>query len=105
MPQVLRSELNDLHAQTESNKSNIELKANLADMTSLQSAMTDLKNEVEAFGISPENLVTIKSLLEAIARNASESEVVELINSVKVLTSNISLMSNGDYSLRLIKRI
>ncbi|ACU46932.1 neck passage structure [Lactococcus phage CB20] len=98
MPQVMRSELNDLHAQTESSKSNIELKANLADMTSLQSAMTELKNEVEAFGISPENLVTIKSLLEAIARNASESEVVELINSVKVLTSNISLMSNGDYS-------
>ena len=98
MPQVLRSELNDLHAQTDSNKSNIELKANLADMTSLQSAMTGLKNEVEAFGISPENLVTIKSLLDAIANNASESEVVELINSVKVLTSNISLMSNGDYS-------
>jgi hypothetical protein len=97
MPQVLRSELNDLHAQTDSNKSNIELKANLADMTSLQSAMTELKNEVEAFGISPENLVTIKSLLDAIASNASESEVVELINSVKVLTSNISLMSNGDY--------
>ncbi|ASZ71004.1 neck passage structure [Lactococcus phage 96603] len=98
MPQVMRSELNDLHAQTESNKSNIELKANLADMTSLQSAMTDLKKEVEAFGISPENLVTIKSLLDAIASKASESEVVELKNSVKVLTSNISLMSNGDYS-------
>lgn len=98
MPQVMRSELNDLHAQTDSNKSNIELKANLADMTSLQSAMTELKKEVEAFGISPENLVTIKSLLDAIANNASESEVVELINSVKVLTSNISLMSNGDYS-------
>ena len=98
MPQVMRSELNDLHAQTESNKSNIELKANLADVTSLQSAMTDLKNEVEAFGISPENLVTIKSLLDAIASNASESEVVELINSVKILTSNVALMSNGDYS-------
>ena len=98
MPQVLRSELNDLHAQTDSNKINIGLKANLADMTSLQSAMTELKKEVEAFGISPENLVTIKSLLDAIASNASESEVVELINSVKVLTSNISLMSNGDYS-------
>ena len=97
MPQVMRSELNDLHAQTDSNKSNIELKANLADMTDLQSAMTELKNEVEAFGISPENLVTIKSLLDAIASNASESEVVELINSVKVLTSNTSLMSNGDY--------
>ncbi|MCT4453594.1 DUF2479 domain-containing protein [Lactococcus cremoris] len=98
MPQVMRSELNDLHAKTDSNTSNIELKANLADMTSLQHAMTDLKNEVEAFGISPENLVTIKSLLDAISKNASESEVVELINSVKVLTSNISLMSNGDYS-------
>ena len=98
MPQVMRSELNDLHAQTDSNKSNVELKANLADMTSLQSAMTELKNEVEAFGISPENLVTIKSLLDAIASNASESEVVELINSVKNLTSSISLMSNGDYS-------
>ncbi len=98
MPQVLRSELNDLHAQTDSNKSNIELKANLADMTSLQSAVTELKNEVEAFGISPENLVTIKSLLDAIASNASESEVVELINSVKTLTSNVALMSNGDYS-------
>ena len=98
MPQVMRSELNDLHAQTESNKSNIELKANLADMTSLQSAMTELKKEVEAFGISPENLVTIKSLLDAIASNASESEVAELINSVKILTNNISLMSNGDYS-------
>ncbi|KSU11109.1 phage baseplate upper protein [Lactococcus lactis] len=98
MPQVMRSELNDLHAQTDSNTSNIELKANLADVTSLQNAMTNLQNEVEAFGITPENLVTIKSLLDAIASNASESEVVELINSVNVLTSNISLMSNGDYS-------
>ncbi|MCT1181759.1 DUF2479 domain-containing protein [Lactococcus lactis] len=98
MPQVMRSELNDLHAQTDSNISNIELKANLADMTSLQNAMTNLQNEVEAFGITPENLVTIKSLLDAIASNASESQVVELINSVNVLTSNISLMSNGDYS-------
>ncbi|MCT0028216.1 hypothetical protein EFK17_11375, partial [Lactococcus lactis subsp. lactis] len=51
MPQVMRSELNDLHAQTESNTSNIELKANLADVTSLQNAMTNLQNEVEAFGI------------------------------------------------------
>lgn len=66
MPQVMRSELDGLHAQTDSNTSNIELKANLADMASLQSAMTDLKNEVEAFGITPENLVTIKSLLDAI---------------------------------------
>ncbi len=98
MPQVMRSELNDLHAQTESNTSNIELKANLSDMTSLQSAMRDLENEVAAFGITPDNLITIKYLLDAIANNASDSEVAELINSVNVLTSNISLMSDGDYS-------
>lgn len=98
MPQVMRSELNDLHAQTESNTSNIELKANSSDMTSLQSAMNNLQNKVEAFGITPENLVTIKSLLDAIANNASDSEVAELINSVNVLTSNISMMSDGDYS-------
>ena len=99
MPQVMRSELNDLHAQTESNTSNIELKANLADMTSLQSAMNSLQSKVEAFGITPENLVTIKSLLDAISNSATDSEVAELINSVNILTSNISLMSNnGDYS-------
>lgn len=98
MPQVMRSELNDLHAQTDSNTSNIELKANLADVMSLQNAMTNLQNEVEAFGITPENLVTIKSLLDAIASNASQSQVSELINSVNILTSNIALMSNGDYS-------
>lgn len=98
MPQVMRSELNDLHAQTESNTSNIELKANSSDMTNLQSAMNSLQNKVEAFGITPENLVTIKSLLDAIANNATDSEVAELINSVNVLTSNISLMSDGDYS-------
>ncbi|MDR7695833.1 GDSL-type esterase/lipase family protein [Lactococcus lactis] len=94
----VNNKIDDLHAQTDSNTSNIELKANLSDMTSLQNAMTNLQNEVEAFGITPENLVTIKSLLDAIASNASESEVIELINSVNVLTSNISLMSNGDYS-------
>ncbi|WP_418523402.1 GDSL-type esterase/lipase family protein, partial [Ruminococcus sp.] len=66
MPQVMRSELNDLHAQTDSNKSNIELKANLADVTSLQNAMTKLQNEIETFGITPENSVTIKSLLDEI---------------------------------------
>ncbi len=98
MPQVMRSELNDLHAQTESNTSNIDFKANSSDMTSLQSAMNNLQSKVEAFGITPENLVTIKSLLDAITNNATDSEVAELINSVNILTSNISLMSGGDYS-------
>ena len=39
MPQVLRSELNDLHAQTESNKRNIELKANQADLDNLRATV------------------------------------------------------------------
>ena len=98
MPQIMRSELNGLHAQSDSNTSNIDLKANSSDMTSLQSAMTSLQNKVEAFGITPENLVTIKSLLDAIANNASDSEVAEIINSVNILTNNIALMSGGDYS-------
>ena len=41
MPQVLRSELNDLHAQTESNKSNIELKANQADLDNLRATVDE----------------------------------------------------------------
>ena len=41
MPQVLRSELNDLHAQTESNKSNIELKANQTDLNNLQTTVNN----------------------------------------------------------------
>lgn len=39
MPQVMRSELNDLHAQTESNKSNIELKADKADLDNLRATV------------------------------------------------------------------
>ena len=66
MPQALRSKLNDLYAQIDSIKSNIELKANLADVTSLQNAITKLQNEIEAFGITPGNSVTIKSLLDEI---------------------------------------
>ena len=41
MPQVLRSEFNDLHAQTESNKSNIELKANQADLDNLRATVDE----------------------------------------------------------------
>ena len=41
MPQVLRSELNDLHAQTESNKSNIKLKANQADLDNLRATVDE----------------------------------------------------------------
>lgn len=49
MPQVMRSELNDLHAQTESNKSNIELKANQTDLDNLQEKA---KNEFKERGVN-----------------------------------------------------
>ena len=41
MPQVVRSELDDLHAQTESNTSNIELKANQTDLNNLQTTVNN----------------------------------------------------------------
>ena len=67
MPQVMRSELNDLHAQIDSNKSNIELKANLSDMTSLQNAMTGLKNEVDTSllkKVASKNLFNNKTIIK-----------------------------------------
>jgi hypothetical protein len=83
MPQVLRSELNDLHAQTESNKSNVELKANLSDMTSLQHAMTGLKNE------------EIRKL-EA-ATSTLDNKVSTLDNEVSTLDNKVSALSSGTY--------
>ena len=66
MPQVLRSELNDLHAQTESNKSNIELKANLADMTSLQA-------DVSRQGIA----------ISTVAQETEVRKLISLLDNVK----------------------
>ncbi len=112
MPQVMRSELNDLHAQTESNKNNIELKANLADMTSLQNAMTNLQNEVEAFGITPENSVTIKSLLDEITSILSDlsqkgidisdlnRRADELIIEIKNANAELIASRNGKSNLK-----
>ena len=68
MPQVLRSELNDLHAQTESNKSNIELKANQADLDNLRAT-------VDKQGV-------------AISTKADKSEIYEKI---KILDEKISI--------------
>ena len=68
MPQVLRSELNDLHAQTESNKSNIELKANQADLDNLRAT-------VDKQGV-------------AISTKVDKSEIYEKI---KILDEKISI--------------
>lgn len=68
MPQVMRSELNDLHAQTESNKSNIELKADKADLDNLRAT-------VDKQGV-------------AISTKADKSEIYEKI---KILDEKISI--------------
>lgn len=46
MPQVMRSELDDLHAQTESNKNNIELKSNKTDLESLKSTVNNQSSAI-----------------------------------------------------------
>ena len=48
MPQALRSELNDLHAQTESNKRNIELKAEQSETTQVRGQLKNLINKETA---------------------------------------------------------
>lgn len=99
MPQVMRSELNDLHAQSDSNTSNIDLKANLSDMTSLQSAMNNLQNKVEAFGITPDNLVTIKSLSDEITGILSDLSRKGIdISGLKTKMANIYSNALADHA-------
>jgi hypothetical protein len=69
MPQVLRSELNDLHAQTESNKSNIELKANQADLDNLRATVDEQGVAISAKADKSEIYEKIKILDEKIPIN------------------------------------
>lgn len=95
----VNNKIDDLHAQTDSNTSNIELKANLADITSLQNAITNLKNEVEAFGITNENLVTKESLLDTIESNAIDSEKLlnKRLTGYVVTTGKVGFENNSSY--------
>lgn len=80
MPQVMRSELNDLHAQTESNKSNIELKADKADLDNLRAT-------VDKQGV-------------AISTKADKSEIYEKIKTLdEKITINKSKGGKKDFSL------
>ncbi|AFE87549.1 neck passage structure protein [Lactococcus phage ASCC406] len=69
MPQVLRSELNDLHAQTESNKSNIELKANQADLDNLRATVDEQGVAISTKADKSEIYEKIKILDEKIPIN------------------------------------
>ncbi|AFE86636.1 neck passage structure protein [Lactococcus phage ASCC473] len=72
MPQVMRSELNDLHIKTDSNTSNIERKANLADVTNLRNTVNSqgieistLENKVSALSSGvPKEVSLVSSMTD-----------------------------------------
>ncbi|AGI11190.1 minor head protein [Lactococcus phage phi7] len=105
MPQVMRSELNDLHAQTDSNKSNIELKANLADVTSLQSAMTELKNEVvnnETTTFTRKNnlfnpdIALVDKIPKWVGYNSDLTSDTNVTSATNFITSNVVQCNEGE---------
>ena len=99
MPQVMRSELNDLHAQTESNKSNIELKANQTDLESLQhtvnnqTATISTKAEQSDLLITNQNVTTAQETAkqaESEAKNAMAKATEAQANSLTPTTLNVA---------------
>ena len=95
MPQVLRSELNDLHAQTDSNKSNIELKANQTDLDNLQANVSrqgiaiSTKAEQSDLSITNKNVATAQE-----TANKAESEAKNAMAKATEAQAN-SLPLNG----------
>ena len=84
MPQVMRSELNDLHAQTESNKSNIKLKANQTDLDNLQADVSRQGFEITtARGTDPTLNVRLSKMddkdAETTAQLADKAQQVDLL--------------------------
>lgn len=91
MPQVLRSELNDLHAQTESNKSNIELKADKSDLDNLR-ATVDKQGVAISTKAEQADLNNLRAIVDeqgvAISTKADKSEFYEKI---KILDEKIPI--------------
>ena len=91
MPQVLRSELNDLHAQTESNKRNIELKANQADLDNLR-ATVDKQGVAISTKAEQADLNNLRATVDeqgvAISTKVDKSEFYEKI---KILDEKIPI--------------
>lgn len=99
MPQVMRSELNDLHAQTESNKSNIELKANQTDLNNLQADVSrqgiaiSTKAEQSDLLITNQNVTTAQETAkqaESEAKNAMAKATEAQANSLTPTTLNVA---------------
>ena len=99
MPQVMRSELDGLHAQTDSNKSNIELKANQTDLESLQhtvnnqTATISTKAEQSDLLITNQNVTTAQETAkqaESEAKNAMAKATEAQANSLTPTTLNVA---------------
>ena len=91
MPQVMRSELNDLHDQTDSNTSNIELKTNQTDFDNLQTTVKGqgieismLENNVQSNTSRITNLEQIRSV------NFAKNYVLGVINTTGSIGTNIN---------------
>ena len=113
MPQVMRSELNDLHTQNESNKNNIELKANKTDLESLQyNIRNDYDKAVYELAKTKINVEKSKEDVSLINNNLNPRWQLGLIDeitgietilseSTKAYTEKIMLSINQSINIRL----
>lgn len=92
MPQVMRSELDDLHAQTDSNKSNIDLKANQTDLESLQHTVNNQTATIstKANQTDLNNLQAKVNQAESEAKNAMAKATEAQANSLTPTTLNVA---------------
>ena len=95
MPQVMRSELNDLHAQTESNKSNIELKANQTDLESLQHTVNNQTATISTKAEQSDLLITNQNVTTA-QETAKQAESEAKNAMAKATEAQTSYISNTD---------
>lgn len=103
MPQVLRSELNDLHAQTESNTSNIELKANQTDLNNLQTTVNNQGITISAAAQETE-VRSLISLLDNVKQTKKVARINLLLEQYKTSGyyrqyTNGEKLANTDYDL------
>lgn len=95
MPQVMRSELDDLHAQTESNKSNIELKANQTDLESLQHTVNNQTATISTKAEQSDLLITNQNVTTA-QETAKQAESEAKNAMAKATEAQTSYISNTD---------
>ena len=103
MPQVLRSELNDLHAQTESNKSNIELKANQTDLNNLQTIVNN-QGIIISTAAQETEVRSLISLLDNVKQTKKVARINLLLEQYKTSGyyrqyTNGEKLVNADYDL------